>query len=52
MAYVIGILGALLVALLLTLGMGYGIGLMQIMVIAGVGLMSYGVADKFIGKGK
>ena len=52
MKFLVGIGAAFLTALFLTLGLGYGIGFMQTLVIVGVGLMGYGVAEKFIGKGQ
>jgi hypothetical protein len=50
--YAVGIIVALITALILTKGLGIGIGLMSLMVIIGLGLMGYGIAEKFEKKGK
>jgi hypothetical protein len=52
MKYAAGIIVALLTALILTKGLGIGIGLMSLMVIVGLGIMGYGIAEKFEKKGK
>jgi hypothetical protein len=46
-----GIVTALVVALILTKVLGLGLGLMPMMVIVGLGIMGYGIADKFLTKG-
>jgi hypothetical protein len=49
--YAAGIVTALVTALILTKGLGFGLGLMPLMVIIGLGLMGYGIAEKYLGKG-
>jgi hypothetical protein len=50
--YAAGLVTALVTALILTKGIGTGLGLMPLMVIVGLGLMGYGIAEKFEKKGK
>jgi hypothetical protein len=50
--YAVGIMTALITALILTIGLGFGLGLMPLMVIIGLGLMGYGLAEKYIGTPK
>jgi hypothetical protein len=50
--YAAGIVTALVTALILTQGLGTGLGLMPMMVVIGLGLMGYGVAEKYLEKSK
>jgi hypothetical protein len=50
--YAAGIIVAILTSIILTKGLGIGIGLMSLMVIVGLGIMGYGIAEKIEKKGK
>ncbi len=51
MKYAAGLIVALLTVILFVKVLGMGIGLMQLLVVVGLGIMGYGIAEKFLGKG-
>jgi hypothetical protein len=49
--YAAGIIVALLTALLFLKVLGMGLGLLQLLVVVGLGIMGYGIAEKLLTKG-